>query len=195
MAKVDLKDAYRCVPIHMEDWQYLGMSYRDKFFIDTCLPMGCSSSCFIFNAVSDSLRWVFETNFPDCHMFNYLDDFLILAKSHTICQQALTSFIATLEFLGFPVSHHKTVLPSTNVEFLGIVIDSASMSFSVPQDKAVKTIHWIDEFLTHCSRAVHSIQKLVGKLTFLCTTFLAGKCLLASLYPLKVCIGSVSRRA
>ena len=182
MAKVDLRDTYRCVPIHREDWQYLGMQYQAKFYVDTCLPMGCSSSCFIFNSVSNALRWAFEKQWPDCKMFNYLDDFLILASSAEQCNKALQSFISMLDFIGFPVSKEKTIAPHTNVEFLGICIDSVTMSFMVPQSKAMKSISDIDEFMSHRSRRVHSIQKLVGKLTFLCTTFLAGKCLLASLY-------------
>ena len=36
MAKIDLKDAYRVCPINKEHWQYLGMKYEDKLFIDTC---------------------------------------------------------------------------------------------------------------------------------------------------------------
>ena len=40
MAKVDLQDAYRNVPIIKEDWRYLGMTFEDKCFIDICLPMG-----------------------------------------------------------------------------------------------------------------------------------------------------------
>lgn len=60
MAKVDLKDAYRCVPIAVQDRRYLGMQYRDKYYVDTCLPMGCSSSCFLFQSVSDSLSWIFQ---------------------------------------------------------------------------------------------------------------------------------------
>lgn len=40
MAKVDLKDAYRIVPIHKDDWKFLGMKLKDKFLVDTALPMG-----------------------------------------------------------------------------------------------------------------------------------------------------------
>lgn len=32
LAKIDLADAYRNVPIRKEDWKYLGMQFEDKFF-------------------------------------------------------------------------------------------------------------------------------------------------------------------
>ena len=50
MAKVDLQDAYRNVPpINKEDWRYLGLIFEDKLLMDTCLPMGLSTSCRIFD--------------------------------------------------------------------------------------------------------------------------------------------------
>ena len=90
---------------------YLGMRYKDKYFVDTCLPMGCTYSCFLFQSISDAIAWMFERNNPDYKCFNYLDDFLILANSNDRCKLALDCFVAMLEFLGFPVSHEKTIPP------------------------------------------------------------------------------------
>ena len=182
MAKIDLADAYRCCPINKEDWRYLGMQFEDKLLIDICLPMGLSTSCAIFQVISNSLAWLFETTHPDCEMFNYIDDFLILASSHQRCQEALSEFLSCLEYLGFPVSPQKTVLPCTHIEFLGLGIDSSHLSFFVPLSKKEKYGREITNFIAKKVHRVHSIQKLVGKLTFLCATFLPGKALLAGLY-------------
>ena len=182
MAKVDMKDAYRCVPVYPGDWKYLGMRYKDKYFVDTCLPMGCASSCFLFQSISDAIAWMFERNNPDCKCFNYLDNFLILADSNDRCKHALDCFVAMLEFLGFPVSYEKTIPPGTEVEFLGLTINSCNLSFSVPDQERLKTMTQISHFVSKSLQRVHCIQKMVGKLTFLCATFLAGRCLLASLH-------------
>ena len=32
MAKVDLKSAFRMIPVRKQDWQYLGIKWRDKFY-------------------------------------------------------------------------------------------------------------------------------------------------------------------
>ena len=48
LAKVDLKDAFRMVPIHREDWGYLGIKVDGLYFINSVLPMGCGTSCAIF---------------------------------------------------------------------------------------------------------------------------------------------------
>ena len=182
MAKVDLQDAYRNVPIIKEDWRYLGMTFEDKCFIDICLPMGLATSCRIFDAISQSLAWLHTKNNPQSKIFCYLDDFLILADSEHECKKALDSFLGQLHYLGFPISEHKTVQPATIVEFLGLGLDSANLSFYIPASKRQKISNDISLFLSKKSHRVHQIQKLVGKLTFLCTTFLPGKALLAGLY-------------
>ena len=40
IAKVDLKSAFRMVPVTKEDWELLGIHWRRMFCIDTCLPFG-----------------------------------------------------------------------------------------------------------------------------------------------------------
>ena len=91
MAKVDLKDAYRCCPIRKEDWRYLGMQLEDKLFIDTCLPMGLGTSCRTFQTISDSLCWFFRQTNPKCIIYSYIDDFLVLAPSKLECAAGLSS--------------------------------------------------------------------------------------------------------
>ena len=45
LAKVDLADAYRIVPIRREDWRFLGIYIEDEYYVDRMLPMGATSSC------------------------------------------------------------------------------------------------------------------------------------------------------
>ena len=40
MPKVDLKSAFPMVPVHPTDWELLGMYWRERFYIDTCLHFG-----------------------------------------------------------------------------------------------------------------------------------------------------------
>ena len=53
MAKLDLKSAYRMVPVHQEDQWLLGMSWNNQLFVDTRLPFGLQSAPKIFSAVAD----------------------------------------------------------------------------------------------------------------------------------------------
>jgi len=48
MANVDIESTFRIIPIAPLDRPLLGFQWKGKFFMDAVLPMGCSSSCAIF---------------------------------------------------------------------------------------------------------------------------------------------------
>ena len=58
MSKIDIKSAFRIIPIHPDDYPLLSLKWNNSYFFDRCLPMGCSSSCAIFEAFSTSLEWL-----------------------------------------------------------------------------------------------------------------------------------------
>ena len=75
VAKLDIKNAYRIVPVHPEDSLLLGTKWQGKLFIDTVLPFGLRSAPKMFNAIADALEWIFAHSgiYPTHH---YLDDFI-----------------------------------------------------------------------------------------------------------------------
>ena len=58
LAKTDIKSAFRIIPVSPHDFPLLGMEWQGKFYFDKCLPMGCSSSCNIFETFSTALEWI-----------------------------------------------------------------------------------------------------------------------------------------
>lgn len=62
MAKIDLKHAYRSVPIHPANYQATGCKWRfsgddfDTYFYDTRLPFGAKSSPEIFHRLTQAVR-------------------------------------------------------------------------------------------------------------------------------------------
>lgn len=48
IAKCDIKSAFRLLPICPGDFDLLGFMFDDMYYIDKCLPMGCSVSCKVF---------------------------------------------------------------------------------------------------------------------------------------------------
>ena len=59
-AKLDIKQAYRNMPVHPQDWWLLGMQWQGQHYIDTVLPFGLRSPPKIFCAISDGLKWVLQ---------------------------------------------------------------------------------------------------------------------------------------
>ena len=58
MAKVDLKSAFRMVSVRHQDWELLGIYWRDLYYVDTCLPFGCRSAPFLFNQFANAIHWI-----------------------------------------------------------------------------------------------------------------------------------------
>ena len=48
LAKLDIKDAYRIVPIHPYDRRFLGIQWKNNVYVDCQLPFGLASAPAIF---------------------------------------------------------------------------------------------------------------------------------------------------
>lgn len=57
LAKRDIKNAFRTVPIKPSDYALLGIFWEGKYFFYLCMPMGCSSSCKTLEVFSTSIEW------------------------------------------------------------------------------------------------------------------------------------------
>ena len=135
MAKIDLRDAYRIVPVHPLDRPLLCTRWREVTYADAALPFGLRSAPKIFSALADGLLWIMQARgaAPSLH---YLDDFLLLGPpSSPSCAAALRTTMALCEDLGVPVADEKTEGPATVLTFLGIELDSARMQLRLPQHK------------------------------------------------------------
>ena len=60
LAKVNIKSAYRLVPVHPDDRPLLGLVWNGEYFVDAMLPFGLRSAPKIFTAVADALEWCFR---------------------------------------------------------------------------------------------------------------------------------------
>ena len=58
MAKLDVRSAYRIVPVHPQDRHLLGMMWDGKLYVDAALPFGLRSAPKIFTALADAIEWI-----------------------------------------------------------------------------------------------------------------------------------------
>ena len=61
MAKLELKSAYRKVPVHSDDRWLLGMALDDKLCVNTTPPFGLRSAPMIFSAVARGLAFIIKS--------------------------------------------------------------------------------------------------------------------------------------
>lgn len=66
LGKIDIRNAFRLVPVHPADRHLLAMEWRSGIFIDTCLPFELRSSPKLFNILADLLAWILEHQGVSC---------------------------------------------------------------------------------------------------------------------------------
>ena len=58
LAKIDIKQAFKLIPVHPADCHLLGMEWENWVFIDGCLPFGLRSALKLFNVMAELLAGI-----------------------------------------------------------------------------------------------------------------------------------------
>ena len=136
MAKVDLKSAFRMVPVRCQDWELLGMKWKEAYYIDTFFPFGLRSAPYLFNQFAEALQWILQHNYGLQWLIHYLDDYLMVgAPDLHSCGEHLQCFLTVCMHLGFPVAMDKVDGPATALSFLGLELDSVLQQIRLPPEK------------------------------------------------------------
>ena len=182
MAKSDIADAFRLIPLNPNDYNLTGFKFGGQFYYDRCLPMGARSSCLIFERFSNALKFILENVYKVPHVVKVLDDFLFIAESFGECLYALECFKTMCSRLGVPIAVHKTVGPTQSIDFLGISIDSVAYEASVPKDKIDAYSAVVSKLLTKDTCTLREMRSVIGKLQFTTCVISSGRCFLRRLY-------------
>ena len=184
LVKLDLKDAYRIVPIHPADYPLLGIRWRDCTYIDRALPFGLRSAPKIFSAVADFIAWALFSK--GIHLqLHYLDDFLFLAPSGSQAGEATRQIaLSTLRALGIPVATHKTEGPTTILTFLGILINTHTFELKLPDDKIQRTQQLLVDWSKKRACTRRELESLLGYLSHAAIVTPQGRTFLRSLFSL-----------
>lgn len=187
MAKADIEDAFRLIPIHQEDHHLLGFTWKNAFYYDTCLPMGCSSSCQIFESFSTSVQWILTNKYDVEDMAHLLDDFFFVGPSGSKkCQTALENFHKLCDHIGVPIKHEKTESPTTEITIFGFEINSNLMLARLPLDKVEKIKQLLSDLKTKKRVTLQELQSIIGLLNFACAVIIPGRAFLRRLINLTI---------
>ena len=192
LSKIDLKDAFRLIPVRPEDWNLLGIQWRQRFYVDTCLPFGLRSAPFLFNRLSDAIHWVLQHNYGVVHLLHYLDDFFTAGPANSNeCMNNLTAMLSLCDKINAPVKSSKVEGPSTTLTFLGILLDTITMEASITQDGKEALLSEL-LYLRHrrnCTK--RALLSLIGKLSFCCKVLPAGRIFLRRLIDLSTTVSKL----
>ena len=77
LRKLIYRNAFRRAPLHPSVYHLMGFKWEGKFYYDKNLPMGCASSCQIFEQISDALLFILKEH-AVTGVVKVLDDFFYL---------------------------------------------------------------------------------------------------------------------
>lgn len=182
LAKVDIKSAFRLLPVHPADRHLLAMEWGNKIYIDGCLPFGLRSAPKLFNILADLLCWIAQQN-GISKPLHYLDDFLLIGPPQSpVCQHNLNTFMQLCTNLGVPLASEKIEGPSTSLTFLGITLDTANMEIKLPQDKLLRIKAILATWLKKKTATKREILSLVGLLQHATKVVRCGRTFVARMY-------------
>jgi len=144
MATIDLKVVYFSIPIHPTDQKYLRLSWENSLYEFTYLPFGYKLAPRTFTKILKSVYAALR--FRGIKVVFYIDDTLVIGKTAEQCSIHSQEVCEFLTPLGYKTNIAKSQLnPSKKITFLGFVIDSESMTLSLPGSK-------IEKIVSHCKR-------------------------------------------
>ena len=189
MSKSDMTSAFRHLGMSKMDFCYLIMKAKDPttgetfYFIDKCLPFGASISCAHFQSFSDSVAHIVRSKTLQ-DLINYLDDYFFVALLSMMCNAQVKEFINICDQIRFPISMEKTFWATTQLVFLGLLIDSAKQIVCIPKEKVDKALTLISKVLDKSSRKItlNQLQKICGFLNFLGRAIIPGRAFTRRLY-------------
>ena len=139
MSKLDIKSAFRNIPVHPSDWELLGMKWNALYYFDTVLPFGLRSAPFLFDQFSCMIEWIIKAKLGIPDVIHILDDFFFVTKPpRSNCLTALCNILCLFTELDVPIAPGKTFAPTTCLEFMGILLDSNKMEARLPLDKLTR---------------------------------------------------------
>ena len=175
IAKLDIRSAYRIVPVHPDDRPLLGMQWSKGLYVDTALPFGLRSAPKLFNAVADALAWIFGQAGSRVPL-HYLDDFLFLGPPNSgECGAALQSAVTLCTELGVPISEEKLEGPGTCIPFLGITLDTEVLQLRLPEEKLRRLLSTIREWQSRKVCKKRELLSLIGQLQHACRVVRSGR--------------------
>ena len=139
MCKMDLKDAYFSVPLSPRSRKLFRFLWKGTLYEFLSLAFGLGPAPRIFTKLM-KVPISFLRKLGVCLVI-YLDDLLIMAPSKEKLKMARDTTMYLFHHLGLTINLKKSFLdPTQRIEFLGVIVDSVALTFSLPERKIQKLI-------------------------------------------------------
>lgn len=165
MAKVDLMDAYFTVPLAADHQKFVCFIWKRKFYKYRGLPFGLSSAPRVFTKLLKPI--VSYLRERGVRLVIYLDDCLILGETLSLITSHLDMVLSLIRRLGFPINERKSFfIPTQIMEFLGVVVNTKTLSFSLPTVKVQKVTVMCEKALRLEKISLRKLPSIMGNFSW-----------------------------
>ena len=164
----DIKSGYHHVDITEEDQKYLGFSWifpngKTRYFQFTVLPFGLGSACYAFTKLMRP--FVKKWRSIGSRSIIYLDDGISGALGHSKALFYSRLSKSDLENAGFIINDIKSMWDPVRIgEWLGFIVNTEKMEFSVPEKKVHSLLCLIHETLRDRHTTAKILARIAGKI-------------------------------
>ena len=122
VTSIDFKDAYFHIPIQEQSRKFLRFHVQGQTYQFKALPFGLSTAPLEFTVVAKEIKLM--AIHKGIRIHQYLDDWLVRAKSHQVCLQHTKDLLKLCQDLGWIVNLEKSELePKQVFDFVGYQFD------------------------------------------------------------------------
>ena len=164
ICKLDLKDAYYCVPLQKNSRKYVRFRWSGNLCKFPCLCFGLVPAPRIFTKllkipIAILRRIIIKTVI-------YLDGMLLMGHSIEEINMCRNTVIFLLQHLGFVINSKKSVLtPVQEIEFLGLKINSVNLEISLTEERIQKVKTKCQNLLKEPATSILELTRVTGSFT------------------------------
>ena len=178
IAKVDLKSAFRQIPVSRQSIRLLGHKLYGQYVAENRVPFGLRSACLICQGIGLAIILITNTRLLASGLqgsiANFVDDFICIKQCKIRCQLIYDTLLNTCKWLGVEVNTYKCASPATRQVILGLQYDTQSMRVCLPDVKVQKYTELINITLRNKYIAREQLASLIGKLTYAAVVIFPG---------------------
>eukprot|EP00735_Rhodelphis_limneticus_P009190 TRINITY_DN2599_c0_g1::TRINITY_DN2599_c0_g1_i1::g.19278::m.19278 TRINITY_DN2599_c0_g1::TRINITY_DN2599_c0_g1_i1::g.19278 ORF type:complete len:569 (-),score=-40.00,sp/Q99315/YG31B_YEAST/23.17/3e-12,RVT_1/PF00078.22/4.5e-18,Dam/PF05869.6/2.1e-06,RVT_3/PF13456.1/0.029 TRINITY_DN2599_c0_g1_i1:675-2240(-) len=143
---MDIQDAYFHLPVHPAFRKYLRFCYKGALFQFSAMPFGLSVAPYIWTKVMRPVvKYLRAKGIRNVVCY---DDLIFMHQGSDQCHQNM--IIVQQLFSNLGLTPHPTkcsLTPSHRIEFLGIVVNSWTMEFMIPEGKCKSIMKDVKDIL------------------------------------------------
>ena len=193
LAKMDVKQAFRNIPVRPEDRALLGMEWEGNIYVDKVLPFGLRSAPLLFSVVADALAWIMRQR-GATWLDHYVDDFITAGSPSTReCHNNVSIMREVFDLTGTPTEPEKDEGPATVIAVLGIELDTVAMEVRLPPGKLAELKSSLADWCGRKACRKRELLSLIGSLSHASKAVRAGRSFLRRLIDLSTTVKRLDR--